>query len=116
MSTTSNHPLQSSVISFKCYNCFKALQDAGTFTSNGKTLTAHMYSDVEQRIIKQLEQASEERVNEPNKEGFVSYYGAVMIEESDFRDSQLNSMDEFLPEAKEHMKEMLKSMNEGEDE
>jgi LXG domain of WXG superfamily len=179
---------------------------SGTFTSNKKTLAAHMYSDVEQRIIKQLEQEfeqpefsdltdrqkaemihnitdvfihegptdtilsdteeslylsvqtqisndlkddehnnasdvyggvtvneivgkwghhnngywideeSEERVNEPNKEGFASYYGAMMIEESELRDSQLNSMDEFLPEAKEHMREMLKSMNEGEDE
>lgn len=176
---------------------------SGTFTSNGKTLTAHMYRDVEQRIIKQLNQefeklaskdlterqktevihnitdvfihegprdtilsdmeetlyesiqtqisndlrddehnnasdvyggvtvneivgkwghhnngywideGSEERVNEPNKEGFASYYGAIMLEESDFRDSQLNSMEEFLPDARKHMEEMFKSMNEG---
>ena len=179
---------------------------SGTYTSNGKTLAAHMYSDVEQRIIKQLDQElekpafkdlterqkaemihnvtdvfihegptdttlsdteetlyesiqmqisndlrddehnnasdvyggvtvneivgkwghhnngywideeSEERVNEPNKEGFASYYGAIMLEESDIRGLQLKSMEEFLPNASEHMEEMFKSMNEGENE
>lgn len=179
---------------------------SGTFTSNGRTVAAHMYSDVEQRITKQLEQEleqpafkdlterqkieminnitdvfiyegptdtilsdaeetlyesvqtqisndlrddehnnasdvyggvtvneivgkwghhnngywideeSEERINDPDKEGFASYYGTIMLEESDFRDSQLNSMKEFLPDAKEHMEEMFKSMNEGENE
>lgn len=63
-----------------------------------------------------IDEGSEERVNEPKKEGFASYYGAIMLKESDFRNSQLNSMEEFLPDAREHMKEMFKSIKEGENE
>jgi len=61
-----------------------------------------------------IDKESEERINNPDKEGFASYYGTIMLEESNFRDLQLNSMKEFLPDAREHMEEMFGSMNEGE--
>ncbi len=54
-----------------------------------------------------------ERVREPNMEGFASYYGSIMIEEGEFRDEQLESVDVYLPESREFMDEILESMNEG---
>jgi hypothetical protein len=36
-----------------------------------------------------------------------------MIEEGEFRDEQLESVDVYLPESKEFMDEILESMNEG---
>ncbi|MFD1334423.1 hypothetical protein ACFQ4N_02360 [Oceanobacillus iheyensis] len=53
---------------------------------------------------------SEERVNEPNKEGFASYYAVYMLEDSEFKDQQLDSVGEFLPNSKKHMDEMLNNM------
>lgn len=55
---------------------------------------------------------TEERINEPNKEGFASYYGSVMIK----NDNHIESVDEYLPLSKAHMDEILKQMNEGESE
>ncbi|MCT1578282.1 T7SS effector LXG polymorphic toxin [Oceanobacillus kimchii] len=57
-----------------------------------------------------IDENSEERINEPNKEGFASYYAAYMLEDSEFKDQQLNSVGEFLPNSKEHMDEMLNNM------
>jgi hypothetical protein len=54
-----------------------------------------------------------ERVREPNLEGFASYYGSIMIEKGEFRDEQLESVGEFLPESREFMDETFESMMEG---
>lgn len=57
-----------------------------------------------------IDENSEERVNEPNKEGFASYYAVYMLENSEFKDQQLDSVGEFLPNSKKHMDEMLNNM------
>ncbi|WP_160162356.1 hypothetical protein [Oceanobacillus iheyensis] len=49
-------------------------------------------------------------MNEPNKEGFASYYAVYMLEDSEFKDQQLDSVGEFLPNSKKHMDEMLNNM------
>jgi hypothetical protein len=54
-----------------------------------------------------------ERVREPNLEGFASYYGSIMLKDSEFRDEQLESVGEYLPESREFMDEIFESMNEG---
>ena len=54
-----------------------------------------------------------ERTNEPNKEGFASYYGSIMIEEGEFRDKQLDSVNDYLPNSRIHMNEMFETINEG---
>jgi len=54
-----------------------------------------------------------ERVREPNLEGFASYYGSIMLKDSEFRDEQLESVDGYLPESREFMDEIFESMNEG---
>ncbi|SDZ53181.1 LXG domain of WXG superfamily protein [Evansella caseinilytica] len=50
-----------------------------------------------------------ERTNEPDKEGFASYYGSIMIQDS----VQIESVTDYLPNSKKHMNNMFKSMNEG---
>lgn len=54
-----------------------------------------------------------ERKREPNREGFASYYGSMMLENGDFRDKQIASLDEYLPNSKENMEEIFEQMNEG---
>lgn len=54
-----------------------------------------------------------ERTNEPNKEGFASYDGSIMIEEGEFRDKQLDSVNDYLPNSSIHMNEMFETINEG---
>lgn len=54
-----------------------------------------------------------ERNREPNMEAFASYYGSLMLEEGEFRQEQLVSVDVFLPESREFMDEIFETMNEG---
>lgn len=63
-----------------------------------------------------IDEDTGERINEPNKEGFASYYSSIMIEDSEIRDQELASVKEYLPESKVHMDEMFESMGEGEKE
>lgn len=46
-------------------------------------------------------------------EAFASYYGSLMLEEGEFRQEQLDSVDVFLPESREFMDEIFETMNEG---
>lgn len=60
-----------------------------------------------------INEDTRERTNEPNKEGFASYYGSSMIEDGEFRDEQIESVNEYLPNSKLHMDEMFDKINEG---
>lgn len=60
-----------------------------------------------------INEDTRERTNEPNKEGFASYYGSIMIEDGEFRDEQIESVNEYLPNSKLHMDEMFDKINEG---
>ncbi|GAA0306459.1 hypothetical protein GGQ92_001804 [Gracilibacillus halotolerans] len=52
----------------------------------------------------------QEKEREPNKEGFASYYGTIMLEEGDHRNDQLQSHKDYLPTSTEHMDAMFESM------
>ena len=57
-----------------------------------------------------IDEETGERVREPNKEGFASYYGTIMLEEGDHRNDQLQSHKDYLPTSTEHMDAMFESM------
>ncbi|MCR6111558.1 hypothetical protein HXA35_14510 [Bacillus sp. A301a_S52] len=59
-----------------------------------------------------IDEETGERTNEPDKEGFASYYGSIMIQDS----KHIESVTDYLPNSKKHMNSMFKSMNEGENE
>lgn len=53
------------------------------------------------------------RKREPDKEGFASYYGSIMIEDGELRNQELKSNEEYLPHSKKHMDKMFESMIKG---
>jgi hypothetical protein len=57
-----------------------------------------------------IDEQTGERMSEPNKEGFASYYASMMTQDSEVRDKELASHQKYLPNAKQHMDEMFNSM------
>lgn len=60
-----------------------------------------------------INEETRERTNEPNKEGFASYYGSIMLQDSEFRNKQIDSVNEYLPNSKQHMDDMFDKINKG---
>ena len=50
------------------------------------------------------------RKREPNREAFAEYYGRIMTPEGTKRDQGIESMEEFLPNSKQHSEKILGSM------
>src|SRR5699024_5318853 len=50
------------------------------------------------------------REREPNREAFAEYYGRIMTPEGTKRDQGIESMEEFLPNSKQHSEKILGSM------
>ncbi len=53
---------------------------------------------------------NEERIRGPNREGFANYFGTMMLEDGNFKETKLNSFEEHLSISKEHMDEIIKEM------
>lgn len=53
---------------------------------------------------------NEERIRGPNREGFANYFGTMMLEDGNFKETKLNSFEEYLLNSKEHMDEIIKDM------
>lgn len=56
-----------------------------------------------------IDEETGERINQPNKEGYASYYASFMIEDGD---QSLSSMDDYIPDSVDHMERMFSEMGE----
>lgn len=53
------------------------------------------------------------RIREPNREAFAEYYGRIMVASDMERDEGLESIEEFLPEARQHMNKIFEVLDQG---